>query len=537
MIPPRTRRLRSQGGGKILLVFPPSRIAREGLKFCFMPLGISYLAAALRQRWDLSVLDATAEGYNHEEDDVNGFIRFGLSMAAIRERIEREQPDVVGVGCLYSPMWPVVKDILRLAKDVSPEIVTWVGGNHPTFMAERCLREDTDEILDFIVLGEGEQSSQELMAALEKGSGFEAIDGLAYNDLAGQPVVQPKTLQINDVDSIAFPARDLMPLDVYAKVNIPHMVLSRTKRNTPMFTSRGCPAKCTFCSSTEFWALGKRYRRRSTANIVAEMEEVIERYGISEFNMEDDNFTAHPKQTKELLRTIIDRKLNITWNAPNGIALWTLDDELIDLMAESGLQEIALPFESGDQETLKELVNKPLRLKKAEEVVARIKERGIRHNSFWIIGFPGQTRAQIEETLNYIPKLGLDAAHLFAAHPLPGTKMAEECFEKGYLPADYDFTENTSTRCAIHTEEFTPEEITELVQRFYTRNNWRLLFKNPMRFVERYWFLLKNPTAMRELVTRNLRRIRRMLQVSRGAEGQRPVTTHPAPPNDRAKAA
>jgi radical SAM superfamily enzyme YgiQ (UPF0313 family) len=175
-------------------------------------------------------------------------------------------------------------------------------------------------------------------------------------------------------------------------------------------------------------------------------------------------------------------------------------------MVESGLQEIILPFESGDQKTLKELVKKPLRLQKAEEIVAQIKKRGILYRSFWIIGFPGQTRASIDETLGYIKKLGLDSADLFAAFPLPGTPMARECFEKGYIPADYDYTENTSTRSVISTEEFTADEITEIVQKFSTAHDWSLLRRDPIRFFKVYGYLLKRPVILREIAYRTLRR-------------------------------
>jgi magnesium-protoporphyrin IX monomethyl ester (oxidative) cyclase len=406
-------------------------------------------------------------------------------------------------------MWPVVRDILAVVKSGDRDIVTMVGGNHPTFLARECLEEDRHRNLDFIVLGEGEESTNHLLRCITKGEGIEEVDGLAYRDGAGDVVIQEKTKQIEDLDGIAFPARDLMPIDAYERINIPHHVLSRVGKNTSLFTSRGCPARCTFCSSTVFWAHGKRYRTRSVENIIAEIEEAIDKFGITEFNIEDDNFTAHPKHVKELLREIIRRKLNITWNTPNGIAMWTLDEELLDLMAESGLQEIVLPFESGDQDTLKELVKKPLRLKKAEEVIAHVKKLGLRYRSFWIIGFPGQTRESIDETLSYIRKLGLDSADLFAAFPLPGAPMARECFEKGYVPADYDFTQNTSTRGVITTEEFTAEEITDIVRTFSSFHDLSLVYRNPKRFIKNYAYLLRRPQIFKEILYRSARRIGR----------------------------
>ncbi len=466
-----------------------------------MPLGVSYLAAYIRDRFQVRVLDAAAEGYNHEEDDSNGFFRYGLSLSEIAQRVREFQPDVVGVSCPFSPTYPVVEDIVEVVKQVDPRILTVVGGNHPTFLAEECLRRPKGRHIDFIVMGEGEERLRRLLIAWDEGSSLEGIGGLAYRD-GEDLIVRPATTSIQDVDRIPFPARDLMPLDLYAKINIPHIIFLRRNANTVLFTGRGCPARCTFCSSTVFWGVQGRLRVRSAENVLDEIGECIEKYGFHEFHIEDDNFTADVPRAKALLKGIIDRGYRIRWSAPNGLAIWTLDEELIRLMKQSGAREIVLAFESGSQEVLTRLMHKPLKLSDAIEKVRLVKRYGIRHNAFFMIGMPGETLEQIHQTIDFVKTLHLEAANLFAFFPLPGTAAYELCREKGYVPEDFDFTQNSATRGRITTEEFTAEQITALVKRNWTLQYLRPFFHHPLVFISRYSYLLMRPQTLVELMRR-----------------------------------
>ena len=495
---------------KILLVFPPTRISRESLKFCQMPLGISYLAAYLRPRFTVEILDATAEGYDHEEEDAGGFFRYGLPRSALADRIRRSAPDVVGISCLFSPNYPAVEDTAEIAKQVNPEILTVVGGNHPTWLANECLARPKGRHIDFIVMGEGEEKFKRLLEALDSGAApggeeIRQIDGLAYRGLDDNVVVQPMISQIPHLDAIPFPARDLLPMDRYESINLPHIVFSKHRRHTSLFTGRGCPAHCTFCSSTFFWGGGGNLRNRSPANVLDEIGECIAKWNIREFHIEDDNFTADPEHAKAICRGIIERGYEIRWSAPNGIAIWTLDEELVRLMKESGVRELVLAFESGSQEVLNKVIHKPLRLKNAIDKVALIRKYDIRHNAFFMIGLPGETRNQIEETLRFMQKLRLEAANLFAFFPLPGTPAFETCVEKGWLKRDYDFTMNSSTQGRLTTDQFTAGEITAWVRRNWTLNYLRTLGRHPLVFLQRYGHLALQPRSLAE-ITRRLRR-------------------------------
>jgi anaerobic magnesium-protoporphyrin IX monomethyl ester cyclase len=485
---------------RVLLIFPPTRISRESLKYCQMPLGVTSLAASLLDRFEVRILDATAEGYEHEEPLERGFFRYGLSDAAILDRIRAWPPDVVGISCLFSPMWPVVAGLLRAIKAAHPEIVTVVGGNHPSFLAREVLEGPAGEALDYIVLGEGERRFRDLLEALDQGREPREVHGLACRTSEGLRVDRGwQGATVQELDALPPPARDLAPLEAYARIDMPHAVFSRHRRNTALMTSRGCPACCSFCSSSSFWG---RLRVRSVEHVLDEIGACIQRHGIRELHFEDDNLTGDVPRAKALFRGIIERGYRVRWSAPNGLALWTFDEELLGLMKRSGVREIVLAIESGSSEVLGGVMRKPLTLAQAREKVAMVKRHRIRHNAFFMIGLPGETMEQIQATIDLVRELDLEAASLFAFMPLPGTAAYRACVEGGYLPPDFDFVDNVSTVGRVSTEHFDAQEITALVRRHWTTMNLRVALRHPGAFLSRYGYLLLSPANLTEILKR-----------------------------------
>jgi anaerobic magnesium-protoporphyrin IX monomethyl ester cyclase len=495
---------------RVLLVFPPTRISRESLKYCQMPLGITSLAASLLDRFEVRLLDATAEGYDHEEPLERGFFRYGLGDAEILERIRAWTPDVVGISCLFSPMWPVVEGLLRAIKAAHPGIVTVVGGNHPSFLARECLEGPAGKHLDYIVLGEGERRFRRLLEVLDAGGDPREVHGLAHRTAEGLRVDSGwQGATVDPLDELPPPARELAPLERYARIDMPHAVFSRHRRNTALMTSRGCPACCSFCSSSSFWG---RLRVRSVEHVLDEIGACIQRHGIRELHFEDDNLTADRPRAKALLQGIIDRGYPVRWSAPNGLALWTFDEELLGLMKRSGVREIVLAIESGSSEVLGGVMRKPLTLAQAREKVAMVKRHRIRHNAFFMIGLPGETMAQIQQTIALVRELDLEAASLFAFMPLPGTAAYHACVEGGFLPPDFDFVDNVSTVGRVSTEHFDAEEITALVRRHWTTMNLRVALRHPGAFLSRYGYLLLSPANLGEILERLAQRGRATLR-------------------------
>ncbi len=469
---------------KILLIFPPSTVKAGGLRHCIHPLGIAYLGAVLRENYQVKLLDATAEGYENLEDLGTGLVKYGLSYQQIKEIISDYSPDLVGITCLYSTQFPFVKRICQLAKELSSEIITVIGGYHPTFLARECLEKERS--IDFIILGEGEYTLQDILRQIELGKDLTQAKGIAFRQ-GDKLQINPKTNYIENLDELPFPARDLLPMEKYFSINIPMSTTSKYKRCTSILTSRGCTAKCIFCPSPNFW--GHHYRARSKENVLKELELLIKDYQIREIQFHDDNLVLDKKRATEIFQGMIDRKLRLWWNTPNGIALWKLDEQLLKLMKASGCYELTLAIESGDQEVLSKIVKKPLNLKKVGELTRIIKKLGIETNSFFIVGFPGETKEQIRRTFEFARKLKLDCSYFFIASPSPGSRLQEICKEKGYLREDFKFETIDYYKSNYETPEFTSQELEELRNREYIKFNLGLIYRNPIAFLKRYFHI------------------------------------------------
>jgi len=478
-----------------MLIFPPITHLRMYDKICCLPMGIAYLGAVLRDRYDVRLLDAVVEGYHLERDITPSIIQYGLDTDMIMERVRDFAPDVVGISCLFSNQFPVVAELAKKVKDWNSEVVTVTGGTHPTFLPERCLSE---EALDYIVMGEAEESLPKLLKALENGSCIKEIDGLAFRTEDHQ-MIHPQTAWIENLDSLPFPARDLLPLQKYFDINVPFNFFSKSPRNISFISSRGCPFRCSFCSSSIYW--GRRYRTRSPENVLAELEQLKTTYNIKEVKFEDDNLTLDTNRAKTIFRGMIDRKLNLFWNMPNGAMVKTLaDKELLRLMKQSGCYEVILAFESGDQWVLDNIVKKPIDLEAARGIVRSIQEVGIDTHAFFIIGFPGEKLAQINNTFAYAQSLNLDKIIVFFFSPLPGASLYKECLERGLISDESQTEKNHFLISSLSDQDWTPEILRKIMWREYWRFTLRLLFRKPGKFFGKYvWFRVTRRDRLKSL--------------------------------------
>lgn len=468
---------------KVMLVFPPMANVRFTNNICALPMGIAALTGWLRERTpvDVSVLDCVVEGHDRAEPVSDNIVRFGLGFDEIQRRIEAAGPDLLGVSCLFSSQFPFVREIARRARAADPGLTIATGGSYPSFLPERCL--STSE-LDAVAIGEGELPLTALIEAVNAGRPLPGIPGLAVKE-DGRVTVSPERNYLTDLNDLPFPARDLFPVERYFQVNLPMQSISRSRRNLSVATSRGCPYRCRFCSSTRHW--GQRLRLRPVEAVLDEMQQLKDRYGIGEVKFEDDNLTFDEARAKTLFRGMIERRLNLHWNTPNGIAVRHLDDEMLGLMKDSGCYELTLAVESGDPEVLKHIIHKPMDLAEAEKAAARIKAHGIETAGYFIVGFPGETRRQVENTLNFAYRLKLDRVYIFMYTPLPGTPLAEQAMKDGLVREGFDFeNENNYFLPSVRLADMTADELTRLQRRAFWKSNLRLLATRPDRFIKKY---------------------------------------------------
>ncbi len=471
----------------MLLVYPPVINARFTNNICELPLGIASLASWLKNQVEVGVLDCALEGYEQIEDLGEGLIRFGLSNSEIISRILDFEPDLVGFSCLFSSQFSIIRQLVGDLKKQAPEILTVCGGTHPSFLPESCLLSTE---LDFIILGEGEQALSGLIQALNQGGNLKEIPSLAFRE-EGKVWVHPQRSYLENLDLLPFPARELFSVEKYFKINIPMQSLSRSPRNLAVATSRGCPYRCQFCSSTIHW--GNRYRVRSPENVLSELKELKERYNLEEVKFEDDNLTAHRERARKIFQGMIEERLNLKWNTPNGIAVWTLDQAMLELMKEAGCYEITVAVESGDEQVLKEIIKKPVDLTRTRQMVELARKLGIETSGYFIIGFPGESQQQIHHTIEYARSLELDRCYIFIFTPLPGTPLAELARQMGVLGSDYDFENaNNYFLPRLHLAEPPPEELFRIHRRAFWSINLSFLYQHPVGFIRKYWRSLRS---------------------------------------------
>jgi magnesium-protoporphyrin IX monomethyl ester (oxidative) cyclase len=460
---------------RILLIMPPATISGEYTKEIQPPLGLAYIASCLENDYRVKIIDAVAEGWKTQTLK-NGLITYGLSFDEIKNRICEFNPDVVGVSCLFSMQHKNAHRVCAIAKEFNPNIITIMGGAHPTALPNATLQ---DNNVDIVMLGEADFTTKETLDNLRQKKSLKNIDGIAFRN-NGQIIINPKTKFIENLDLIPFPARHLLPMEKYFKINLPHGVSSKYSPNTPLITSRGCPANCIFCSIHSIW--GYKYRARSVENIILELKVLKEKYHIKEIQFEDDNLTFDRNRAEKLFDAMVENKLNISWTTPNGVALWALDQKLLIKMKASGCYRLCLAIESGDQEFLTQTIKKPLDLKKVPELISEIKKIGFETDAFFVVGFPQETRSQLLNTFKFADKLGTDNVSFYLATPYPGTELYKICRDKGYFGKEFALDSLGVKKPSLITPNFSTTELEKMIAYYNLKHKISLLWRSPKTF-------------------------------------------------------
>jgi magnesium-protoporphyrin IX monomethyl ester (oxidative) cyclase len=493
---------------RLMLLFPPSTSLASWEPMVTTPMGIAYLGAAVREAgYEVSLLDTVCEDAYQETPVADHIVRFGLTYDQILDRVRSWSPDVVGLSCIFSNQWPAVRELTRRLKAADPDLIVLSGGAHPSFMSELGMN---DAPLDFILRGESELSLLELLDRLKAGRPVDDVDGLVWRD-DGVIRQNPKTGFIENLDALPLPAHDLLPTEKYFRYALPMGYAFLSPRNVPIVTSRGCPCSCTFCSSTHLW--GRRYRVRSADNVLAEMDWLVEKFGVRELKFQDDNLTIDRERAKRIFQGMTERSWHLHWNTPNGIAVWTLDRELLTLAKASGCWAITMAIESGDQAVLTKLIRKPLKLDKVREVNTIARDLGIHRMAYFIIGFPGETRAQIDHTVQFARELRLDDWAIFIYNPLPGSELFEESVRRGYITEESFFeTGNQYFSSVVNSEEWTAAELEAIIRREYL-GSYLGIFRSP-RLKGRVWYnyFRYRPSFLKFVFLRSARAFHLMLQ-------------------------
>ncbi|MDD5108783.1 MAG: radical SAM protein [Candidatus Omnitrophica bacterium] len=443
---------------KVLLFIPPAITFKDRIDINPLPpLGLGYLGAILEENGiGVKIVDCLIEGWDNRIKVTDDLIRIGLSFEDIEKIIRHYSPDIVGVNNLFTKQRENAHKIYSIAKKVNRDIITVAGGAHPTVMPELVL---ADKNVDYVVIGEGDWTIIELVHLIEGEADILALDGVGYRE-NGEIKIIPKTRFIENLDILPFPAWHLLNMEKYFGLEASHGN-RRRKRFSPIITSRGCPAQCTFCSAYAVWGRGFRYR--SAENVIQELKRLKQTYGIEEIMFEDDNLTLNPKRAEEIFDLMISEHLNMEWDTPNGIAAWTLNENLLDKMKASGCRGLNFALESGNQYVLDTIIKKPLNLGKVKPLVRYAKRIGLDVGIFLVVGMPGETEEQIWDSFRMAAELGIYTPHISIATPYPGSELYDLCKERQLFRPDFSLDDLYIRSFSISTDGLGTQKLKKIL--------------------------------------------------------------------------
>ncbi len=387
-------RSRAESMTSILLIYPFFKPRYDNSQFRFPPLGLAYLASSLREAGrKVELLDCSFLG--REE-----------ALAIARS----SGAELVGI---YS-MITMREESLLFARELKDKARLLVaGGPLPSTDAFPFLAD-----FDAVAIGEGERTMRELALALEEGRPFSTVRGIAYRTAGarGSPVgawaSTPARELEPDLDSLPFPARDLLPNAVY----IEHGRRKYGHAITTIMSSRGCPFSCEFCSNAVF---GPGYRERSPRNVADEVEDALS-YGYDRIHFGDDVFTLKKERILAVCAEFLRRGLRFSWECLGRVD--SIDREAAEAMRRAGCDRIFFGVESGNERILR-IMKKGITPQRARAAIEAARAAGIKTGAFFILFYPGDDDDSVLETMRFASSLPLDYLSFSLPYPIPGTAL------------------------------------------------------------------------------------------------------------------
>ncbi len=477
---------------RVCLINPPRLHPKMwGKPSPYQPIDLAYVAAVLREKHDVHIIDAPAEGWSNLQEIGARKYRLGLTNGQMAFRVKQLAPEFVVITIPFSGWWETAFEAANIVKRVNPQIKTALMGLHPTSRPEECLHQPN---VDFVVLGEPELTTLELTDQLEQGAteaGLKLVQGIGFR--SGNQVILNERRPFNtDLDSLPFPARDLLPLESFFAAIKKNPIRGEIRKPyARVITSRGCPHRCIFCSNHIM--NGRTWRPRSPENVVAELEDAVRRFHVTQVDFDDENLTFDMARFERICDLIVEKKLKFEWFTPNGVRADGLNEKLLRKMRASGCHRILIAPESGSQRVVTDIIKKNLDLSKVENAVIAARKVGIKVGCFFIIGMIGETKNEIIKTINFALKLrqlGADRFYFSFATPLYGTELYEQAKRGGYLKEGFNDEALSEAQPLIETPEFSAEDLRELCAKAMminpTLNSDRLLraIRNPRKALE-----------------------------------------------------
>ena len=448
------------------------------------PLGIACLAAVLDEYnfKNIQFIDSSAEGYNNVRNLEKDFVEFGLEDEQVINKIKKFNPDIIGVSALFSSQFGCAERLAKEIKKALPKTILVFGGIHASKMFESILKNNS--AIDYIVCGEADYTFTIFCNNFENNEDLTKTPGIAYrqkNENISEIKKVPESPGLN-MNELPFPAWHLMDMKLYWDIGMPHNPFMKSKEFMTIMTERGCPEKCYFCSSADFFGNSGKFRPLDPQRSYEMVEYAVKKYGIKELQIEDDTFTLNSKRVIEFCKKIKKFKLRIT--LPNSVRADAPKNKerRLDMfmhMAEAGFEKLGISAEHGDQDFLDRVVGKRLDL---DEIVASIdlahKANIMVHTNF-MMGFPFETKKNRDKTIAFAKSLKADSFSVSLAAPLPGTKLYKIVEENNLFIPGFDITKLVYDVVNIIPHDISPEDLLKLVKSLNKELNSNAIKNNP----------------------------------------------------------
>jgi radical SAM superfamily enzyme YgiQ (UPF0313 family) len=431
----------------------------------FPPINLAYLSSYLeKHNFSSVIVDMDAE-------------KFGISK--IPNILQKYKPRVIGIGITSDLIYPVSYKLIKKVKEmVNTPIV--VGGVFPTNSPESLIQKSE---INYLIRGEGENTLHELMKYLIFNQGeLELINGLSHKT-NGSVINNPPRELIKDLDTIPFPS--------WEKFNIKKYFISISYKN-PSFAitaSRGCPYRCTFCSTSVF----QYYRIRSPKNVVDEIEYLMKNFNIKDITFHDPTFNTNQDWVISFCKEILRRKVQLKWRCLCRVD--NINDIMIAYMKAAGCYNIAFGIESS-QDIFLDFLKKDFSIAQVKKAIKIVKKYKIEILTYFMYGIPGQKIEDLEHNIKFLKDISPDYINILILNPVSGTELHEYALSKGYLSNFNIETFNSPERLGIQKQWWSIPHLNEEILKHFIIKSYIKYFVNIKTILKHLKRYLKTPTRL-----------------------------------------
>lgn len=450
------KRKTDKGVSKILVANPPGRhfvrargdnwpstSSEDNVIYTSFPYLLATAAALLeREGHEVCLVDCVAEGMERNKfvDVVNSF-----------------EPALI-VMLTATPSYYCDVETRR---SLGPEVPVVAVGVHASATPERHLMDG----FDFVIRGEFEYALVDLMSSMGTHDRMKEIKGLCFHRDKGFHI-SGFSEPVPNLDDMPFPAYHLLNMDLYSEP-------FAKGRNIMLMSSRGCPYCCDYCCVPYFYS-HSIYRKRSPKLVVDEIEQLLKRYKLDEIYFDDSSITVDKDHLLSLALEIKSRDLRISWSCMGNV---NVSDEVLEILADSRCRGLKIGIETGNIEVLGQ-ISKRITKSDIVRVVRKCQNLGMKVHGTYMIGLPGETAKEAQETIDFMLELSTNTAQIAIATPFPGTRFYEQAKENGWMVTE-DWSLFDGSHAILSYPNFSSEEIQKIFARATRRWERHIIFSRP----------------------------------------------------------